>query len=254
MVRIGISEFTFGFAFLHEQTLRNWKGIRAAPVLPSLRGEQLQGWDAKLPRRGVDFYYQFKLSDRLSRSNASFIADGTYAAPYYRLALHSRHGNLQHQRLRSLSHKNPRTYYVAPEFETTEQFNAAFLAKKTSDQSRLIPVTDCEDINGDEQHYITFQAGQLAWRQHSEPTLHEQSFLGRDLENIYRNSEEQWKTLDAAFAARLLESTAELAPGRQESEALTADRSQASRAELLLRVSDTLATIGTTMVLVGPPP
>src|SRR3972149_218984 len=88
MAKIGISEFTFGFAFLYEQTHANWTALRAAPVLPSLQEEQGKGWDARLPLNGVDFYYQFKLSEHLSRSNSSFIADGTYTGPYHRLALH----------------------------------------------------------------------------------------------------------------------------------------------------------------------
>jgi hypothetical protein len=36
MVEIGISEFTFGYAFLYEQTQANWGNLKAAPVLPSL--------------------------------------------------------------------------------------------------------------------------------------------------------------------------------------------------------------------------
>ena len=81
MAQIGISEFTFGYAFLYEQTHANWSGLTAAPVLPSLQQEQDAGWDAHLPLAGTDFYYQFKLSDYLSRSNALYIADGTYATP-----------------------------------------------------------------------------------------------------------------------------------------------------------------------------
>ena len=46
MVAIGISEFTFGFAFLYESTMANWNDLVAAPVLPSLQQEQNEGWDA----------------------------------------------------------------------------------------------------------------------------------------------------------------------------------------------------------------
>ena len=61
MATIGISEFTFGYAFLYEQTRKNWANLKAAPVLPSLQKEKDEGWDAHLPLQGVDFYYQFKL-------------------------------------------------------------------------------------------------------------------------------------------------------------------------------------------------
>jgi hypothetical protein len=88
MAEIGISEFTFGYAFLFEQTQANWGNLRAAPVLPSLQQEEQEGWDARLPLNGVDFYYQFKLSEYLWRGNATYIRNGMYNNPYYRIWLH----------------------------------------------------------------------------------------------------------------------------------------------------------------------
>ena len=58
MAITGISEFSFGYAFLYEQTRRNWGTLRAAPILPSLQKEADEGWDANLPTHGVDYYYQ----------------------------------------------------------------------------------------------------------------------------------------------------------------------------------------------------
>ena len=61
MVALGISEFTFGFAVLQEQTRQQWGNLKAVPILPSLRQEEEKGWDAHLPTRGIDYYYQFKM-------------------------------------------------------------------------------------------------------------------------------------------------------------------------------------------------
>ena len=99
MVAIGISEFTFGYAFLFEQTQRNWANLKAAPILPSL--------------------YQF-------RGNASYLRDGTFNKPYYRFTFHSRDNYRQHRRLRELAASNANTYYVAPEFNDLPTFNAIF--------------------------------------------------------------------------------------------------------------------------------
>jgi hypothetical protein len=162
MASIGISEFAFGFAFLYEQVHAHWPKLKVAPILPSLKKEQKEGWDAHLPLRGTDFYYQFKLSDRLFAHHATFIADGTYAGPYYRLSLHRKHRNQQHRRLRRHSKDAPKTFYVAPEFDTLEQFNAAFLSKQITQRSRLIPVKDCKDISDGQQHFIIFQKGRKA--------------------------------------------------------------------------------------------
>ena len=86
MVDPGISEFTFGFAFLHEQTTKYSTRLRAAPLLPSLRAEAKEGWDAKLPVRGMPFFFQFKLSKYLSDSSARHISNSEYTEPYYRKA------------------------------------------------------------------------------------------------------------------------------------------------------------------------
>lgn len=262
MAAIGISEFTFGYAFLYEQTHASWPNLRAAPVLPSLQQEQEQGWDAHLPLIGTDFYYQFKLSEYLSRSNASFIADGTYTNPYYRLSFHRKDNNRQHRRLREHASQNPNTYYVAPEFNSIDDFNAAFLSQQLTARSRLIPVIDCEDVDDGGQHYITFQAGQAAWLQRSEPRKHHRSFFGRDLERVYRSTEKQWRNIDKQFGEELFERSAAVVRRLVESE----DRSiagltlplldfnprEADRREILLRTSQILSVaVGVTLVLVG---
>src|SRR5260370_26877086 len=207
MVSIGISEFTFGYAFLYEQTHANWEGLQAAPVLPSLQQEEEEGWDAHLPLTGVDYYYQFKLSEHLSRPHASFIQDGTYQGPYYRISLHRRNNNRQHQRLRQHVANNPHTYYVAPEFNTLEEFNTSFLARQITERSRLIALADCDDIADGDQHYITFQTGEPAWVQHSEAKRHEKSRLGRELQHLYQEAANEWVPIDQRFAENLFEKT-----------------------------------------------
>jgi hypothetical protein len=262
MVAIGISEFTFGYAFLYEQTHANWHNLRAAPILPSLQQEQEEGWDAHLPLVGTDFYYQFKLSEYLSRGNASFIADGTYVSPYYRLSLHRKDNNRQHRRLREHAAVNPNTFYVAPEFNAIEDFHAAYLARQLTQRSRLIPVSDCDDINDGGQHHITFQSGNTAWLQHSERKRHERSFLGRDLEDVFRTTEGRWRALNRDFGEELFKRSAatvrrvlekeDRRTARQALPLLDFDPRHADRRELLLRTSQLLSvTVGVTLVLVG---
>jgi hypothetical protein len=205
MVPTGISEFTFGFAFLHEQTLFNQGNLRSAPILPSLQQEADDAWDARLQVRGADLYYQFKLTDYLFNHNAKFIGDGTYVGPYYRIALHKRDRNRQHRRLRRHCRRKPRTYYVAPEFNGFDAFNHGFLMRQISQQSRLISLRQCHDINDDDQHYITFQAGDPAWLQHSEPKRSSESFSGKDLGSILESTRESWRPIDLRYAQALYE-------------------------------------------------
>lgn len=261
MAITGVSEFMFGYGFLYEQTRANWSSVRAAPVLPSLWDEANQGWDAHLPLVGTDYYYQFKLSDRMAHPRARFIADGTYEAPYYRIALHKKAFNRQHRNLRLLCDENPDTYYVAPEFDTLDEFNAAFLSSQVKDRSRLIPLTECDDIANTDgtQHYITFQNG-AGWLQHSEAKEHRRSFMGRDLERLYLSTEDKWKTIDERFAKDLYEKTAvfvrriiqNVEGERDPASILDFNPRNTTRGDLLIRTSQLLAvTLGVTLVLVG---
>lgn len=262
MAEIGISEFTFGYAFLFEQTQENWADLRAAPILPSLQQEEHEGWDARLPVDGTDFYYQFKLSDYLWRGNATYLRDRTYNEPYYRIWLHRRNNNQQHRRLRAHCVENRNTYYVAPQFNSIEEFNARFLAKQITANCRIIALSDCDDINDAEQHCITFQSGDPAWIFHSEPKRREKSFTGDQLGGLYRESTRQWHPIDVGFAESLLERTREVAKrviAEEEPERAQLMRPLLeegavgqSRRDLLLRTADILsATLGVTLVLVG---
>jgi hypothetical protein len=263
MTIVGISEFTFGYAFLYEQTQNNWENLVAAPVLPNLQQEHDEGWDAHLPLNGIDFYYQFKLSDYLYRHNANYIKDGTYGGPYYRLALHKKETNRQHQRLRRLSETNPHTYYVAPEFNSTENFNAAFLEKQITHRSRMIPVIECDDINDGVQHHITFRQGDPSWIQHSERKVHEASLTGEDLPKLYRGTENEWKPVTKEFAVQLFDKTKDLVDRllvgeKREDEAvvrprlLDFDAGREGRGVVLRRTSEILSVVlGVTLVVVG---
>jgi len=263
MVTIGISEFMFGFAFLYEQTRRNWQNLVAAPVLPSLRQEAYDAWDARLPVEGTDFYFQFKLSDYLYHSNSKFIANRIYSSPYYRIALHRRDNNRQHRRLKQHADRNPYTYYVAPEITNIQDFDSEFLAGRIVDRSRLIPVTDCREFNDGEQHFITFQEGKPQWRDHSEPVLHEHSFFGEKIESLYRSTSESWKKIDHNFGAGLLKKLeAEVHDMASRDwriaeaiDAATEDESDQLERSMVFKKAAQLAAVfyGLTLVLVGRP-
>ncbi len=262
MVALGISEFTFGFSFLYEQTQQHWGDLTAVPVLPNLRQEADQAWDAHLPTIGTDFYYQFKLSDYLLRGNAKYIADNTYYGPYYRIALHKKDENRQHQRLRQHAQDNPHTYYVAPEVHDLDAFNAAFLAHQITPNTRIIPLQDCDDIEDGEQHYITYQPGNLEWIQHSEKKRREKSYSGKEIVRFYEESRSGWKRIDEEYTANLWQKTVETAQKITVLED-NAEQRQAPRLQdfppererqgaVLLQASRLLSTFfGLTLVIVG---
>jgi len=263
MAETGISEFTFGYAFLYEQTQRNWAGLKAVPILPSLKQEQDLGWDAHLPTQAADFYYQFKLSAFLERRNSKYIKDGVYNTPYYRVSLYRRDNNLQHSRLRVHCQTHPNTYYVAPEFSTSTDFQAAFFARNVTENSRLIPVTACDDIDDAEQHYLTYIPGSTEWRQHSKAKPPRHSRSGKQLEALYRETQPRWRAVDDTFARDIFESIAtsvdrELTHERRVDAPLTRalrPPQDATRGAYLMHTADLLSMYcGATLVLVGTVP
>jgi hypothetical protein len=278
MVSIGISEFSFGFAFLHEQVNLH-PSVRAAPVLPSLRQEKDLSYDAHLPLIGTDFYYQFKLSQYMKGARAQYRSeDPWYHGPYHKIDLYRRDANRQHNNLVHYAASHPHTYYVAPEFADANQFNTAFRSRRIRFQSRLIPLQSCHPYTDDEQHHITFQANSRLWTQHSEPVVNEDSIPGERLEALYLESRERWVPIDEAFALRLFKTTqlrvAELErregqlsfgdalsagedadePGLEGEAEARGKVEETGREHYLRRTSELLAlAFGLTLVIVGAP-
>lgn len=162
MGHIGLSEFSFGFAFLYERTQDEQANLVSFPVLPNLQQEAGLGWDARLPLVGKDVYYQFKLSEYMRRANAHERVNEPYLdGPYFRFSLHSHNFHQQHRLLRQLALNGKEVFYVAPEVTNLDDFTTAFQNHGVQAVSRLIPLGDCDDIgdDDDERHRVLYEEG-----------------------------------------------------------------------------------------------
>lgn len=211
MADLGLPEFTFGFAFLYEQTWKHWRSLRGFPLLPSLQDEKKLAWDAMLPTVGSNYYYQFKRSELLQRKNAKHISMGPYHAPYFRFNLHKANFNLQHRLLWEHAQilGNQNTYYVAPELTSQRQFRIAFSNHTVSDESRLIPLRSCQNyLSTDKrQHYITYQKNIAGFRQYSEPYEGEGDLFGRDLGKLFETGRKDFIPIDEKYSNSFLKKT-----------------------------------------------
>jgi|GEM_PF-1344580 len=215
MVSTGLYEFTFGFGFLHEQivrlrqqTLEDETRLTGAPVFPSPQFEAERGYDVYLPTSGGDYYYQFKASEYYSHPRSTWRADGTHTGPYYRIKLHKADSNKQHRVLRTLAGtkeypNKEHTYYEAPEINSLNRYNTAFLAGDITENSRQIPLNECDDIWEGSQHYITFQKENVGWEQHSFTKHHDHSILGKEIIPEYLKHKSEWKKIDDRYATEL---------------------------------------------------
>lgn len=272
MGELGISEFTFAYAFLYEQTQKNWKDLKAVPILPNLRQEKDAAWDVHFPLKGADYYYQFKLSDYLKRRNAKFFKppNNYYSDPYFKIKLYrDKTGKYhQHRALKQFAQTHPHTYYVAPEFTTNDNFSDIFLSKDVSNYSRLIPLRNCKNIDelDTKSHCITFQRGQKKWRFHSESEECDESYFGKDLHEFYlkQGQSDKWQDINEKYILNLYEkilgSIKEILTEDKTIESyihkkyIIYDHQDLNSRLLLDRISDLLgAYFGLTLVLVGEP-
>jgi hypothetical protein len=209
MADLGISEFTFEFSFLYEQTFMKWKKLVTYPLLPSLIEEKKKGWDALLQTKGAKYYYQFKRSELLSRSNARHISNGPYNSPYFRIKLHKADCNLQHRILWDWAQKpgNRNTYYVAPEISSQVELIKSFLNHTIVNHSRLIPLKKCRNYgpNDGGQHYITYQKNAAGFIQFSNPYNGEGDIFGRELKHSFEKSRNDFVNIDQVYADKSLE-------------------------------------------------
>ena len=177
------SEFSFGFAFLHEYVNHN-PGLTAAPELPSLREEAMEGWDAKLTFQGHPKFFQFKLSEYLCRSNASQWP--CHNRSYFRFHITPLDKSDQHNRLWDLANGGYDVLYAAPMFHKIEEFNQNFRAGQITFESIWLPVQclDRIDEDDDDPHCITFSRTRIngIWkvRWHSEPKRIEGKFSAEE--------------------------------------------------------------------------
>jgi hypothetical protein len=218
MVSTGISEFTFGFGFLHEQinrlrqeTLEDGTRLTGAPVFPSQQFEAERGYDVYLPTTGGDYYFQFKASEYFLDSRSGWIADGTHNGPYYQIKMHKPHYNNQHRVLRTLSRDKEHTYYVAPELNSLDQYKTAFLGSLITEASRKIPLKDCRDYYDGDQHFISFQPGVERWVEHSFSIPHDHSLLGKEIIRDYIKHKSEWKKIDDQYASNLFSDISRIA-------------------------------------------
>lgn len=165
-----ISETSYGYALTDELINRQNMPINSAPIFPTLyqEGQNGGGYDLLLDRPGLPLFLQFKLSDYLSRSNASEM--NIFNNPYYRMYITKRNHSNQHQMLHELELNNDlnEVFYTAPLFHEPEELNDAYLNGNVSNRSLWINPSQIGLLPDDEQHYVVFDSP-INWYMCSEP-------------------------------------------------------------------------------------
>lgn len=213
----------------------------------------------------------YKLSEYLKRRNAKFFQApyNYYTDPYFRIMLYRDKFGKYHQHivLKKFAKTNPRTYYVAPEFTTEDNFSEIFLSKNVTNFSRLFPLRRCKKIGDDDSkpHCITYQRGLRRWRFHSEAEECDESYFGKELHDFYFHQADpkDWQIIDEKYLMHLYKkisgNVVEISPDmknekRSHHTMNIEDFDDINPRFLLEKISELLgANFGLTLVLAGEP-
>lgn len=169
------SEFSYGYSVTDE--LINWYGtpLTAVPIFPSLlqEGRGGGGYDVLLNRRGKPLFLQFKCSRLMKGKTAKARTLGLFNTSYYRMDLRPTRYSDQHPLLLDLEGKGNEVYYIAPAFHLLSELNQAYLGKRVISSSVFFRPFAIGSLPDDEEHYIAFQKGGMAFRL-SEPSAIDQ--------------------------------------------------------------------------------
>lgn len=147
------SESTYVFSLVNEMAKKY--SFNLAPVFPSLYEEgRTGGYDAEVNIQGIPFFFQFKLSNFLSRSNAKKY--GVFNSSYYEFHIHASKKSKQHELLLNLENSGNPVFYVAPRFHKLNDFNIHFNDNRMVSESIWLTAKEIGVLPDEKQHSVCF--------------------------------------------------------------------------------------------------
>lgn len=162
MVKVGYTEFSYGYAFTENLIRSSAAAPAGAPVFPNLVQEATLGYDVHIDLPGKPQFFQFKLPEHMKRNNVfeftSYVCP-KLSAPFFRIALMRRDLSDQHKHLLDLETTYPdAVFYVAPHLSGTHQFNNSYNKAEVAKDSVYISPQDIGALPDDKVHTIAYKA------------------------------------------------------------------------------------------------
>jgi hypothetical protein len=180
-VRLGFSEFSFGYAFTENLIRWSATGPSTAPTFPNLVQEAQLGYDVKIDLPGVPLFFQFKLPELMVRETAREISQlglPGLSVPFFRMPLMRRDLSDQHIHLIGLEARFPNSVlYASPLFENTAGFNSAYGLAEVHRRSALFSPNDIGPLPDDANHSVAYAAtSSVGWRCSAPKAVKSQNF------------------------------------------------------------------------------
>jgi hypothetical protein len=111
-MKVGYTEFSFGYAFTENLIRSSAIAPVGAPVFPNLIQEGSAGYDIRINLPGVPLFFQYKLPELMKKGTAFEIAKYNcpgLSIPFFRMAMMRRDVSRQHELLIELEARYHRT-------------------------------------------------------------------------------------------------------------------------------------------------
>ena len=167
-MKLGYSEFSFGYAFTENMVRDSVERPSGAPVFPNLRQEAQLGYDVRVDYPGVPVFFQFKLPDLMMRRSAKEIATlqlPGLSIPFFRMPLMKRDQSDQHIHLINLEKKfRGAVFYATPLLKNNITFNAAYCKASVHRRSGLFSPSEIGPLTDNGSHSVAYKSSSTrAW-------------------------------------------------------------------------------------------
>jgi hypothetical protein len=162
-MKLGYSEFSFGYAFTENLVRSSPAAPTGAPVFPNLVQEAQLGYDVRINLPGLPLFFQYKLPELMTRNTATEISVhqiSGLAAPFFRMPLMRHDLSQQHERLIELEKKFPGTvFYASPSLQDLNQFNLAYNTARVHERSVFFSPTEIGSLPDAKDHSVAYEDG-----------------------------------------------------------------------------------------------
>lgn len=160
-MKIGYTEFSFGYAFT-ENLIRSLKsGPIGAPIFPNLNQEAQLGYDVRLDLPACPLFFQYKLPELMVKNTAKEISEhklSGIAINFFRMPLMRTDLSAQHQLLMDWELRYPgKVYYATPCMENLSEFNNAYAHARVHRHTVFFSPRDIGPLPDSKAHSVAYR-------------------------------------------------------------------------------------------------
>jgi hypothetical protein len=216
-VKLGYSEFSFGYAFTENLVRWSQQAPASAPQFPNLVQEAQLGYDVRIDFPARPLFFQFKLPELMVRDTAKEIAEYglSITCDFFRMPLMRADLSNQHSHLVDWEHQHPGSvFYASPTFDDINAFNQAYNQGSVHLSSALFSPNDIGPLPDNRNHVVSYEAGSSFGWFCSKPKEIKLLKFEQLIERVEQEfSEPRFRRLDQV-AARTMNEVIEFSQGR----------------------------------------